>query len=483
MKKIIFIFLILMIPSVFANIVISSIPSEISSQIGKTTNYTWTVFNNYSFDIFDISVPELESKGFNFSKMYIKANSSNTSTFSVKTDESFFGTINAEVQFKFYLDLPEEIKTYPLLITDFGFNPTYLAIREGDTVEWANKGQNTYSIYSLEFGTIEIASNETKSYKFNSIKSVSYYETYYKIFNQFNGVIQVINRTEKQNGYNPNYDHPFSIILNSYSEPTNLTINTTERNYSVEHTSSKNGQLTIKNTGTNTAEKVSLTSDSEWISFNADNFSIKTGDAKYVEYTILPFLTNTSESNKTYQINISAKALNSEKQTITIEVFVPYKEILGIIESDFDFAVWTEKIWCPKHPCSSLCDPQLPECNLNCNGLNGANSTLTANITTIQLYETMNSCSALKSLVERSLNSQKTFFETFGITIEDAVKVGNESKILSMENQRRQKSIINTLSWLFFTLLAIGFIYFIWRIVSKKMHQKATLEDFSSNLE
>lgn len=477
LKRVELIISIFLISMVSANIVIQTQNMDIQNEVGNTSNYTLTITNNNSFDIFDFSFPELEAKGFKFNPYFmVKANSTNSTTFSVTTNESFFGTINAKVQFKYYVDLPEEIKTYPVLLTDYGFNPSYLAVRQGDTVQWTNQDDIIHDLYSLQFGTMSLSPNETKSFTFNSIGIFDYYDLDFKIFNEFNGQVQVINRTETQKVHNPNYDGLWIVNLNSYSKPTTISITSDQYSFEIAHTNSKNGLLTISNTGINTAEKISLTSNSSWLIFDENNFSIDVGDKNYVKYTILPFLLNTSESNKTYPIEVLAKGLNSNGESIVINLFVPYQEISNSMSNDIEVGLWYKTYYCPEHPCSMFCDPELPQCTQNqCLG-NGSNNIITANMTSIELYNTISGISELKTRMERLENDQKLFQDKYGISIQDAVNLGNQSFALQQTTDKRQKGIINTLAWIGLFALLIVCVAFIMRRVNKRSETRSRTE-------
>jgi hypothetical protein len=121
MKKYIFFLSILFINLISANLIIS--PLEVNVQINEPKNYSITIFNNYSFDIYDLRFKELEAKGFTFPNMSILKNTSQTYTLTVKTNSSFYGQIDAKTYFNFMIDLPEEITTYTIFLNANGFNP------------------------------------------------------------------------------------------------------------------------------------------------------------------------------------------------------------------------------------------------------------------------------------------------------------------------------------------------------------------------
>lgn len=477
-KIILLIFSIFLFSFINANIIVSPQNSEVTVQVGTAQNFTFNIFNNFTFDIYDLKFPELQAKGFIFPNISILKNTSSTYTYTVKTNNSFYGVINSKIQFNFLVDLPEEIQTYSIQITENGFNPTYKTIRNGDTVRWTNLDNITHEIYSTQFGTLLISPNSSQSYTFNSLGSFNYKDLTYYIFHQFNGIIEVVNRTQPQKAHNPNYNGIWIVNLNSISEPTNITISNSQSSYEIEHSKSKKGLITITNVGTKTAERIKLTSDSEWISFNKNNFDLNSGDPSGVEYTILPFLFNTNQSNKTYTINIQIKAFNTEQKNVSISLFIPYKEITGDITNDVEWGVYLDSYYCPKYPCSSFCHPELPECSINSGSNNNNGSTIIANITSVDLYNTMKSLSGINDKLSRLENLQKAFEEKYGIKIEDAVNLGNSSFELGLENRKIEKSRNTTLIILAFCLVLAGCLVYIFIRVNKKSDRESRTADF-----
>lgn len=469
----IFFLSILFINLISANLIIS--PLEVNVQINEPKNYSITIFNNYSFDIYDLRFKELESKGFTFPNMSILKNTSQTYTFTVKTNSSFYGQIDAKTYFNFMIDLPEEITTYTIFLNANGFNPMYKTIRAGDSIRWINNDIVSHDIYSSQFGTRTIESNGSSFYTYTQVGTYTYYDLdYYTYFNEFNGQIEVVNRTETQKAHNPIYDEIWQVTLNSISQPTTLSVTNSQTDYEVQHTKSKKGLLTITNTGNQTAEKIKLTSDKTWITFEKNNFDLNEGDLEGVGYTILPYLFDTNESNKTYQVTFTIKAYNTEQSNITINLFVPYQEISGNLETDFDYAMWLENYWCIKAPCSAQCYPNLPECQTNCSSLSGI-STLTANLTTVQLFDALSGIKELKELVTRLVNKEQEFQDKFGITLDEALNLTSSSYELHLKNEKVEKSRTNTIWIIIISSLIILFTLYLLNEENKKRFGKNLL--------
>jgi len=466
---------IFLLTTISANLVITPNNPEITININQAKNFTATIFNNYTFDIYDLSFPELKIKGFTFPQIDIPKNTSKTFTYQVKTTESFYGQINSKVQFNFLVDLPEEITTYYVQITENGFNPTYKTIRKGDSIQWNNLDDTTHDIYSTEFNTISIEPNQSELFTFNNLGTFNYYDLDFSIFNEFNGQIEVINRTSQQKAHNPNNDGNWLVQLNSVSQPTTIEISNSKNEYEINYANTKKGLITITNTGSNTAEKIKLTSNSTWVVFDKNNFDIAPGDPEGVGYSITPYLTNTTQTNKTYSISIGIKAYNTEQENLTISVFVPYREITGNLDSDFEVAMWYQNVFCPSHPCSLFCSPELPECVNAMNGTGGSD-TLTANITTYDLFNSLKDLSAIKKALDRLENLYKQFEDKYGISIEEAVNLGNQSLELQLDNNKKNKSNSTTIWFIILGVAIIGSLIYFLRRWNKRSESNNFLE-------
>jgi hypothetical protein len=447
---------------------ISPNPISVELNVNQNMSYTLTINNTNNFSIFDFKFPTLESKGFHFPDITIPGNTALSFPFYVITNESFYGIINEKVEFNFYANLPEEITNYYIDITDNGFSETYKTIRKGDTIIWTNKDDVTHTIYSTEFGSLTIAENSTAQYTFNNLGKFSYYDEYFYIFSKFNGEIEVINRTAQQKVHNPMYDIPWDIDLTSVANPTNLQVSNSKNNFTIVYNSYTNGQITIENIGDEDAEGVSIKSDSEWLTFEKTDFKIEQGQTDWVEYQIFPHSLQTNDTDKNYTIIIQVKAKNSNQTNLSINVYIPYKEITSSLDSDLAFLQYLENIYCPKYPCSKFCSPELPQCNYN-SSYGDLNLEILGNISKIDLYNVMKDISKLASSGARTDNSVKELADLYGITVPELTELINQSVNKQIINEKKVKSNNNTV-WIITSLilLLVGLIFMINRISKKK---------------
>jgi len=470
---------VLLLSLISANLVIDPYTMDIETRINENKTFTANILNNYTFEILEVNFPGLEEKGFYFpNNISIAPGENKEISFDVITTESIHETIELKIEFKFLVDLPEEVTTYDVGISNSGFSEEYTSIRQGDTIMWNNQDTIIHRIYSTEFGTISIYPNLTQSYIFQNKGKFYYYDEDFAEWSFFNGNIEVVDRTEPQRVHNPTYDKFWEINLNSVLNPTNISVENSKIDYKIGHNKQEKGLLTFTNDGQEIAEIVHLTSSSDWLYFTENDFNIGLGEnnIEWVEYSILPFVFSSNETNKTYTIDITIKASNSEEKTISVNLFVPYQDIADGLNTDIDIGMWYLRNYCPTHPCSIFCSPELPECQNNGSGTGQESGTSTLNITDQSWYEVRKSLSELKNSYTRSDNSLKELAELFGITEEQLLPLLNESLNTQKENERKEKSrkVAGWIVGIFLFLLAI--IIIILSIINKKSNKESLVE-------
>jgi plastocyanin len=479
--------LILLISSVFlfslisANVVITPSPLDATVQVNHEKNFSITIRNNYTFDILDFSFSGLKEKGFVFPSMTIPKNTSATYSIKVKTNQSYHGTIASLVEFKFYVDLPEGTSTHTIRISEYGFNSSYNTIRDGDTIVWTNTDTLTHDIYSAHFGTISIAPNQTQSYTFHTIGSFSYYDLDFVDFNEFQGIIEVVNKTSKQKAHNPNYDITWNVNLNSVLDETIINAENSQSSFNIEYGQFKKGLLTITNTGTTKAEEINLSSDSEWIAFDENNFDLSPGSTEWVEYTIFPNMMATEGTNKTYNKTISLKAYNSNQKNISISIFIPYKEISGELGGDQATMEYYSVIFCPKNPCAMICSALLgyPICDYSSNSSSSStNSSITANITSKDFYDITRAIKETRDQLNRETNARKSSEDADRLYREEIQRIANESLVIQKENEKKEKER-NNITWIIaFGIVLLSSTLYVINELNKKEERFAGIRRF-----
>lgn len=447
---------------VSASLVILPNPISVELSVNQQKTFSATMTNILPFQISNLQFSNLT--GFTFPNITIAPNQTKIINFTVSRNQSFYGTIPSKVSFDYLVDIPTQVTTYQVNISDIdGYNPNYLLIRQGDTVTWTNKDDITHTVTSALFD-FTLSPSQSTSYTFNNLGTVDYQD----LIIPFYGTIEVINRTSQNTAHNPNYDVIWNVNLNVIANPTLLDVSTLESSFEVSATGSTDDQIKIKNTGLETAEKVTLTSSSSWIIFDANNFNLNKGEAKYVKYTILPSIFNTSDTNQTYLIDLKAKALNSEEYTVKINVTIPYSDISGDYStSDEAFMVWFAQVYCPQHQ-------DLFICNTSAKGtvvekVIYKDREIPVNLTATEVYNLLKRIQKIEDGSSRTNNMIKELADLLGLTVPQLLQAVNQSNNKQVQNEKKSNDRWDAV-WIigFFLVLSGGILISVYFYNKKK---------------
>ena len=415
-KEILFLALaISMINLISADIIILPSPISINVSKGIEQSFSLNITNNYNFDIFKLTFYNID--GFTFPEINISSGSTKLINFNVLTNYSFEGTKSATINFKYLGNIPEEITTYVLTITSSGINSqinNHITIRVGDSIRWNNNDQVTHNLESSTFES-SISPSSTYTKQFNTIGTFEY-RTMVAGITFFTGTIDVINRTGSYLVTNPDYDISYLINLKSIPDPTSLTASISQTNYSIDPTLYKEGLLTITNNGSKKAENIILSS-SQWITFDENNFDLEPNDLKYIKYRITPEIFETEKTNKTYNIILKVKAINTEEYTNTLNIFIPYSNAFGDITSEQGFLNWFANVFCPANPNNFLCNTSARNLNETARIIY-RESEYSVNMTGSEWYNLVKRIGMQEDTQSRFLNTQTDFNSRFQSALE-----------------------------------------------------------------
>jgi len=477
----------MLISLVSADLIITPNPINVDVQVGDLEEFSLTLNNTYNFDIYDFSFSELDNKGFNFPNFNLSSNESKEIKFNVSSNSSYSGTLNSNVKFKFYVNLPLTISNYNITISpelSEGFNPREITIRQGDTITFINNDNVTHSVYSTEFGTIQVLGGSSSNYTFNNLGIFTYKDTFFDTipYPSLQGTIDVISRTEQYKAHNSDYDETLIVNLNAITDPTNISVSNSEENYEIIYGNLKKGLLTITNTGSEIAERINITSTSDWITFDENNFDLVSGSTNWVEYTLFPIMLKTKDTNKTYQETISIKASNSDIKNITLNIFIPYKEVSEYDLGSTEALEYYDSVFCPKNPCAPICAVLLgyPLCDGNSSSslINYSYGNFSVNISSENFYNLVKDISTLKDDNTRMSNLLKQFEDKYGVSLEEIQKTVNNSYSLQKENESDNSGLKATI-WIIGSFLFVGGVAtYLIKTLKKNQERESLLSRF-----
>lgn len=450
-------------------IIITPNPANFSVQVNTAKSYSITVKNDLTFPIMDLTFSNLTD--FKFDNItVISPNETKTIPLTITAPQSFSGIINSKVQFKYIVDIPQAITTYYVNITEQGFSPSILNIRQGDSVIWTNKDDITHTVTSAKFDLTTLP-NQTAQYTFNTIETVEYQD----LILFFGGTVNVINRTAPNKVYNPDYDKTWNVNYIATSNPTTLDFSTLESAYTVSATGSVEGMSKIKNIGSIKAEKVHLSS-SNWITFDENDFDLLSSATKYVKYTISPFVTSENETDKNYTLDLIAHALNTNSYSTNISVYIPFSTVFSNkSNSDEAFILWFTNVFCPQNPNLFICNTSRAD-TANSPQIIYRDPTIPVNLTASEVYAMLKRLQRIEDSNARTDNKLKEVADQLGITIPELMTMLNQSYSKQVDNERTQAGRWDAVWILGFFVLASVCTWAIFFYIRKYNYKRRMLE-------
>ena len=320
----------LFLPIISAELIIT--PNSVNENIliGEQKQITLSIKNNFSFPVYNLILEPTVDITLSTIDI-LNPQEQKTATLTLKPTAEYQKSINPKIQFQFYSIIVRNPITHNVRITDSSFIPSTLQVYQDDSVQWTNEGTVTHTATETtippEFD-ISIPVNQSGSFTFTKIKTYIYHDE--AIF--FNGLIQVLNKSEEKLTVNPDLYKPLPITLSTSFQSTQISLEPLESEFTVNYNETELGAIRIKNTGTATAHNLKL--EGEWFIFRENDFSLNQGDSNLVLYDIKPIITKTEETNLTYLKSIKLIGSNINPINTTISIKIPYSSITAQSQSN-----------------------------------------------------------------------------------------------------------------------------------------------------
>lgn len=452
MKLVLGIFVIIMLVGIVnAQLIIENPPIDVTSKVNEKNTFQLTMTNNYTFELIDFEFTNLE--GFTFPDITIPAGQTKTIDFEVEIGQSKFETIQSIISFKYLVDLPEGVETHNVNIKATNYDPNFLIIRQGDTVNWKNIDSISHSVTGDTFDQL-LAPNATFSFTFNDIGTKVYQDTV--LF--FSGVLNILNSSTPEVVNNPSFDIPLLFNIQISLDPTTLFLVNNKNNYTVEATGSKEGVLTLTNTGNITAQNIELSANPNWIRFDENRFELEPGGENFINYHVEPSIFTTEETNKEYLIVLTIRAPNTPTYTEEISVFIPFNDNFDDVETDEGILAFLDR-FCGKNPNNLICNNTIqrtPDFDLNFSG------------SIVQYNFTEETIASVLQRLQRGEDSQQRLSNNINqlidrINLENPQILGLVNQSLTNQERNRSSSIakIVTYSFLIFFVVVCLIGYFV----------------------
>jgi len=150
------------------------------------------------------------------------------------------------------------------------------------------------------------------------------------------------------------YDGHLNLNLVTYFEKTNVSCTFTETSYVTEFFNTQEGFFMIKNEGNKIAKDITISAN-DWFTFIPNIFDLDIGQNKLVTYKIKPKIINTSETNKTYDIDVKING-NFDELIQNFSVFVKYAEVNDEYTGSYESLIEFITRFCNENP--TICNTE-----------------------------------------------------------------------------------------------------------------------------
>lgn len=335
--------------NVSAELIIS--PNNLDFQVldNQIVNLQVTIYNNYTFPIYNVSLTELPLKVISDKIQILNNQTSAIVNITVQSNEPFQASKNAKIIFFMKAIRQEAVSTIQVNITRDGFLPRYPVIIKGSTIKWNNQDNIIHSVTSTSFDQ-NLNPNQEFSYAFNTEGEYPYHDTHLGYY----GSIFVINSTVEEYVYFPDYAVNFPLNLNIFLHQTDLTIELMESNLSCGVGIGCETVVKLTNPTNVTALNISISGATA----NKNNFDLNGNSNTFVLLKILPTATTTLETNATRIQELIVSGLNFPTITQPISFYLPYFDLDGYNSSqdNSDLLIQQLRMFCALNPNSLICN-------------------------------------------------------------------------------------------------------------------------------
>jgi len=353
MRKLGFILLLglIVFPLVSANgLLITENNFGVNKTEGQDYIFNFTIKNTEPFGFQDLgsSSPLLE-----FSPFDLASGENKTIVAFIKSDDNFDGQIRIEGDY--LISVGHSNTTEIINIDQGGFDKCNRNLVIGDKIVWVNKVNDQVRLKnadtSNEITTILGYKNYTKSLAV--VESFNYYATIIGL--QFTETCNINVMSDEGYVHNSDYDAIINLNLDIDYNPTQIISTLYTTNYNLTYNENKQDVITIRNNGQNKARNVHLSGD--WLTFSENDFDLNVGESKNLQYTINPIIYESSQTNKTYNLNLQIEG-NFQSMNETLTVYIQQANVgSGLTNGtiDYEFLENTFKLYCQIKPDFEFC--------------------------------------------------------------------------------------------------------------------------------
>jgi len=271
---------------------------------------------DHRFDINNVTITEIE--GFEFIQINkLRYNETKYINYTYYTDIPTESTEIGKIWYFYYTNTSKEQEEISVLISESAIENTNFTIYLNDTVIWHNIGDTNLTITNLD----DLSDTNTVpvdgSYSRNFIETGQF--NYFDEITNHVGYITILSNIQEQETHTPNYDRNINFNVSINYRKANFTVEILPTTFSMGHNEAKAGLIQI--ISNDTLHNVELNGD--WFGFSENDFTMD--NDKIFSFNITPKdITNSDQTNKTYEKTITITSENGGTIEKTISIFINY---------------------------------------------------------------------------------------------------------------------------------------------------------------
>lgn len=444
--------------------------SSISKIVDVNTTIGFTIYNSESFSFYNITFENDNIIAMNKIPVLASGQSA-VVTANVRTNTDFTGSLRLK---GFYTAVVGVSNTTYNVNVNYasGLSLCNIAIIKGDKVKWINQVADEVVLRNVDTSTDVTTILQGNSYITNFDTPTVFRYSFLRRGFPFTDVCTITALNDNGLVSNPLYDGFMNLTVRVNFNPTNLSYNIIQRNYTIIPFQTSDGVITIQNIGTQVARSVTLSG--EWATFNANGFDLNPQQSKSVIYTYRPQVSSASETNKTYikKIIITGNFATIEEN---FNIFVPYYNVNSSYnQSNYDSLLGIIQAYCISNPTISFCQTAPPVVYIG----NGTNSDFNVTMNQEQvkkifeyMFQQGDDATVFNNFVKEKMDSLDTKMNSTNVQTQQALE-----KINLLEEERKSSSNTTTFTVIFIIVIAISslLVALIW--IFKKYNLKKEVE-------
>lgn len=314
--KIIWLMVALIIP--IANAIEIQIADEKTVTKNIPTTLEIQVTNNHSFTVYNVTATSPESFITFGSIPAIPQNSIAVLNATINTQSAFEKIINFTITYNTVTQTVAQPASVSITVDTTILQPSNVSITKNSKIRWQTGAPQSFDVKKMD-GT-ETLTIPAGSFVEKTFADISIYD----FFIQQTGLVGQITITSDIIDvftHSPDTDIKKFLNLRSLNEPSSLSVENLIPSFQMGYNQQEQGA--IKLIGTGSVYDVILSASPNWLAFHQNNIDSFNG-SKIITYSIIPQISNSNETNKTYPISIEIKSDNAPTINTTISVFINF---------------------------------------------------------------------------------------------------------------------------------------------------------------